>query len=790
MFLHNLKISFRNLMKYKLQNAISILALAVGIVTLAATHIVLRNIQLPYVCEEAHYDRSYVLDIVDNSATKTSESKDETETGSSQVTPEIASALWDNGEIAGVEQVIRNHKLVGQLMSRNMNFYQQDGNKIFAVGRYYESDSEKLNFYGIRSALTGEKIPVLMDNEVVLCENYARAMFGEQNPVGCNISTLAIEGGEIVTLMFTVRDVYKNEKTPEDILVDAMFINFANKVNTCDNYLLVLKDGYKSNDVLQEANRRLAPLGVNARITPLKEVMAPTVQRIVMMRTVTYILGALILLSAMIGFLKMQLQLFRMRSREVSLRRIHGASNHSIYNLFSGETIVVLLLAAMLGLLLINMLRNYTLGNLLQILSVRHWSIDGINITLICITGMTVLMSLVVVASNTRAMLRTKQSLSAQMHKSRNHALRNVMLGLQLSICILFMGGTLCIMQLVNLYKVNCNIPHNENVYKQCIELGVPKEGAEKIYDYLSANQGRIDYHLLMGNRFLFLNGDLDFKQFSIDVVRDTSYFSFWQLPVKWMVSPNERRECLIVSDSTYVKLSRAGLITNNVFETNGYEPLRIGGTYGELPYKVKSFGITQEGIYISDHDDIEYTHLVVQPKRGYYEAVFGELAALMDQINPHSLNKQVSNVHEGRAHAVVYYENIQHIVHVLTAISVIVCLMGVWSNIALDCRSRRKEVALRKVHGAKRWDIILMFSRLYLWLLGIAGIVCIAPIIMFNNLTIEKAGLYGFSADSLTPTLPILGSIGITAAVVTLIVGVHIRKVMNVKPANMIAKE
>lgn len=180
----------------------------------------------------------------------------------------------------------------------------------------------------------------------------------------------------------------------------------------------------------------------------------------------------------------------------------------------------------------------------------------------------------------------------------------------------------------------------------------------------------------------------------------------------------------------------------------------------------------------------------MVQPKRGYYEAVFGELAALMDQINPHSLNKQVSNVHEGRAHAVVYYENIQHIVHVLTAISFIVCLMGVWSNIALDCRSRRKEVALRKVHGAKRWDIILMFSRLYLWLLGIAGIVCIAPIIMFNNLTIEMAGLYGFSADSLTPTLPILGSIGITAAVVTLIVGVHIRKVMNVKPANMIAKE
>ena len=43
MFTHTLKISLRNLCKYKLQNLISIIALAVGIVTLTATHFIVKH---------------------------------------------------------------------------------------------------------------------------------------------------------------------------------------------------------------------------------------------------------------------------------------------------------------------------------------------------------------------------------------------------------------------------------------------------------------------------------------------------------------------------------------------------------------------------------------------------------------------------------------------------------------------------------------------------------------------------------------------------------------------------
>ncbi len=51
---HNLKIAYRNLMKYKFQTLVSVLALAVGMVTLAAMHFVLKHFGPPAITEEPY----------------------------------------------------------------------------------------------------------------------------------------------------------------------------------------------------------------------------------------------------------------------------------------------------------------------------------------------------------------------------------------------------------------------------------------------------------------------------------------------------------------------------------------------------------------------------------------------------------------------------------------------------------------------------------------------------------------------------------------------------------------
>ncbi len=64
MLFHNLKISWRNLMKYKLQTAINVVSIAIGIVVLAAVHSMVHNLLRPAsITTMPYYDRACLLSI-------------------------------------------------------------------------------------------------------------------------------------------------------------------------------------------------------------------------------------------------------------------------------------------------------------------------------------------------------------------------------------------------------------------------------------------------------------------------------------------------------------------------------------------------------------------------------------------------------------------------------------------------------------------------------------------------------------------------------------------------------
>jgi ABC-type antimicrobial peptide transport system permease subunit len=189
---------------------------------------------------------------------------------------------------------------------------------------------------------------------------------------------------------------------------------------------------------------------------------------------------------------------------------------------------------------------------------------------------------------------------------------------------------------------------------------------------------------------------------------------------------------------------------------------------------------------------DEDVTEIIVQPKEGAYDRVFADLKDVMQRINPKPLEQRVLNLRKSLDEAIVIYEVMQRGSWILSSVCLVICLMGIWSTIALDTRSRQKEVALRKVHGAKRKDIILLFGRLYLWLIAVATIVSAPLIIIFTTLLKQWASSSVSSsvANQISPVLPILASLALTVLIIALIVGHHIRAVMKVNPAEMIAKE
>ena len=83
---------------------------------------------------------------------------------------------------------------------------------------------EYLNFRGIRSALTGEKIPVLNYGEAVLSETQAKRICGDDNPIGTKIVVREMGADYLAHIAtYTVRDVYRT-MTQRDVTADQTYL--------------------------------------------------------------------------------------------------------------------------------------------------------------------------------------------------------------------------------------------------------------------------------------------------------------------------------------------------------------------------------------------------------------------------------------------------------------------------------------------------------------------------------------------------------------------------------------
>ena len=49
-----------------------------------------------------------------------------------------------------------------------------------------------------------------------------------------------------------------------------------------------------------------------------------------------------------------------------------------------------------------------------------------------------------------------------------------------------------------------------------------------------------------------------------------------------------------------------------------------------------------------------------------------------------------------------------------MTIASILVAVFGVYSIVSLTCVQRRKEIAIRKIHGATVWNVLLIFAKEY----------------------------------------------------------------------------
>ena len=796
MLLHNLKVALRNILKYKVQTLGSILSLAIGMVTLATVHSFLQNFRMASINHEPYYDRVYNLRF-DSIQKRQSDH-------SIRINGDIVRAVKANGGPRCIEQgpYAPNGMLTGGWAEFTLNGKTKRKMPLDAVplDRHYP------NFVGIRSAITGEKIKVLGPHDAIINEKQAKQIFGDKNPVGASIRLSKDYGNYQLRLV----DVYQDLSLTElDMSSSALFYS-PWELEDMDpeqfyavNLYVVLKEGCTPQQLKAEVNSRLKPLGLKVKTEKLKDRLSEEYSTVAIAGSITYLIGSLILLAAIIGFLRMQTQLFWMRRREISLRITNGATRLQLFSMFATEVVMIVLVAYLVAVLMGAWICDYLAKPQFAEITSELGTISHLYLYSLVIGLVVMMLCLAIIWIVLSRICKHSQALESGMRRSHNHWFRNTMLGVQVMISMFFLGVTFCLLCWVGKMADFNHIPDDERAYKQSLYLQTnAAENVQRLRDKL-IHLPQVERWIPYSYGFWKVNELAENEEFSkavwkddlfvsysnvtnykIQMTSDTSYLDFFKIKVNWKPKAN-RKKCILVNEELYKLMRQYHVAPNDILTVDEMDSYQIAGTFQSVPYEGSMKTDIYSFIVIDPKEAYGATHYILVAKPGEYKEMQVAVDRTIQKLEPAVVKPMSSNLRYYMAREMFALEILQNIAWILAIVSLAICLISIFSTVMLDTQTRKKEVAIRKVNGALTKDIIKIFGRTYLVITLIAMVFAVVAMLLFHIVLSQM-----FNMVEINPVFPIILSVVIVVGFIAAIIACQVRKIMKVDPSKILAKE
>lgn len=796
MLLHNLKVALRNIFKYKVQTLGSILSLAIGMVTLATVHSFLQNFRMASINHEPYYDRVYNLRF-DSIQKRQSDN-------SIRINGDIVRAVKANGGPRCIEQgpYAPNGMLTGGWAEFTLNGKTRRKMQLDAV----PLDRNYPNFVGICSAITGEKIKVLGPHDAIINEKQAKQIFGDKNPVGASIHLSKGCGNYQLRLV----DVYQDLSLTElDMSISALFYSPC-ELEDMDlnqfyavNLYVVLKEGCTPQQLKAEVNSRLKPLGLKVKTEKLKDRLSEEYSTVAIACSITYLIGSLILLAAIIGFLRMQTQLFWMRRREISLRITNGATRLQLFSMFATEVLVIVLVAYFVAVLMGSWICDYLARPQFTEITSELGTISHLYLYSLVIGLVVMMLCLAIIWIVLSRICKRTQALESGMRRSHNHWFRNTMLGVQVMISMFFLGVTFCLLCWVGKIAEFNHIPDDERAYEQSLFLQTnAAENRQRLRDKLIhlpqverwmsyswgfwkvnelAENEEFSKAAWQGDPYASYNNVTNYK---IRTSADTSYLDFFKIKVNWKPKAN-RKKCILVNEELYKYMRQYHVAPNDILTLDDMDSYQIAGTFQSIPYQESFKTDIYSFIVIDPKEAYDARHYILVAKPGEYKEMQIAVDRMIQNLEPAVVKPMSSNLRDYMARSMFALEILQNIVWILAIVSLAICLISIFSTVMLDTQTRKKEVAIRKVNGALTKDITKLFGRTYLVITLIAMVFAVVAILLFHIVLSQM-----FNMVEINPVFPISLSVVIVIGFIAVIIACQVRKIMKVDPSEILAKE
>lgn len=797
MLLHNLKVALRNILKYKVQTLGSILSLAIGMVTLATVHSFLQNFRMASINHEPYYDRVYNLRF-DSIQKRQSEN-------SICINGDIVRAVKANGGPRCIEQgpYAPNGMLTGGWAEFTLSGKTRRKMQLDAV----PLDRNYPNFVGIRSAITGEKIKVLGPHDAIINEKQAKQIFGDKNPVGASIRLTKNYGNYQLRLV----DVYQDLSLTElDMSSSALFYSPCELEDmdsdqfNAGNLYVVLKEGCTPQQLKAEVNGRLKPLGLKVvKTEKLKDRLSEEYSTVAIAKSITYLIGSLILLAAIIGFLRMQTQLFWMRRREISLRITNGATRLQLFSMFATEVLVIVLVAYFVAVLMGSWICDYLAKPQFAEITSELGTVSHLYLYSLVIGLVVMMLCLAIIWIVLSRICKHTQALELGMRRSHNHWFRNTMLGVQVMISMFFLGVTFCLLCWVGKMADFNHIPDDERAYEQSLFLQTnAAENGQRLRDKL-IHLPQVERWIPYGCGFWQLNELAENEKFSkaawqgdsyvsysnvshykIQTASDTSYLDFFKIKVNWKPKVN-RKKCILVNEELYKYMRQYHIAPNDILTVDEMDSYQIAGTFQSVPYEGSMKTDIYSFIVIDPKEAYGATHYILVAKPGEYKEMQVAVDRMIQKLEPAVVKPMSSNLRDYMARSMFALEILQNIAWILAIVSLAICLISIFSTVMLDTQTRKKEVAIRKVNGALTKDITKLFGRTYLVISLIAMVFAVVAMLLFHIVLSQT-----FDMVEINPAFPISLSVVIVIGFIAAIIACQVRKIMKVDPSEILAKE
>ena len=794
MLLHNLKVALRNILKYKVQTLGSILSLAIGMVTLATVHSFLQNFRMASINHEPYYDRVYNLRF-DSIQKRQSDH-------SIRINGDIVRAVKANGGPRCIEQgpYAPNGMLTGGWAEFTLNGNTRRKTPLDAV----PLDRNYPNFVGIRSAITGEKIKVLGPHDAIINEKQAKQIFGDKNPVGASIRLSKDYGNYQLRLVDVYQDLSLTEQNSSALFYSPWELEDMDPEQFyAVNLYVVLKEGCTPQQLKAEVNSRLKPLGLKVKTEKLKDRLSEEYSTVAIACSITYLIGSLILLAAIIGFLRMQTQLFWMRRREISLRITNGATRLQLFSMFATEVVMIVLVAYLVAVLMGAWICDYLAKPQFAEITSELGTISHLYLYSLVIGLVVMMLCLAIIWIVLSRICKHSQALESGMRRSHNHWFRNTMLGVQVMISMFFLGVTFCLLCWVGKMADFNHIPDDERAYKQSLFLQTnAAENVQRLRDKL-IHLPQVERWIPYSYGFWKVNELAENEEFSkavwkddlfvsysnvtnykIQMTSDTSYLDFFKIKVNWKPKAN-RKKCILVNEELYKLMRQYHVAPNDILTVDEMDSYQIAGTFQSVPYEGSMKTDIYSFIVIDPKEAYGATHYILVAKPGEYKEMQVAVDRTIQKLEPAVVKPMSSNLRYYMAREMFALEILQNIAWILAIVSLAICLISIFSTVMLDTQTRKKEVAIRKVNGALTKDITKLFGRTYLVITFIAMVFAVVAMLLFH-IVLSKM----FDMVEINPVFPIILSIVIVIGFIAAIIACQVRKIMKVDPSEILAKE